>query len=94
MAKRNSRLNSSILSADDGERRGETAQNPAQRRNQLARLDGERKGLALLLANEKGDGSFFDFLKSTEVSGREGARERELEWQRRSDQAGEELLEG
>ena len=39
-------------------------------------------------------GPFVDFLKSTEVGGREGARERELEWQRRSDQAGEDLHEG
>lgn len=51
----------------------------------------ERKGLALLLANEKAMGPFLDFLRSTEVGAREGARERELEWQRRGDQAGEEL---
>ena len=52
----------------------------------------ERKGIAELLANEKAMGPLLGFLKSTEVSGREGAKERELEWQRRSDQAGEELL--
>ncbi len=44
----------------------------------------ERKWLALLLVNEKVIGPFLYFLKSTEVGGREGARERELEWQRRS----------
>lgn len=54
----------------------------------------ERKGPALLLANEKAMGPFLDFLKSTEVGGKEGARERELEWQQRSDQAGEELHDG
>ena len=37
-------------------------------------------------------GLLVDFLKSTEVGAREGARERELEWERRDDQAGEELL--
>ena len=52
----------------------------------------ERKGLAELLANEKAMGPLLGFLKSTEVGEREGAKERELEWQRRSDQAGEELL--
>ena len=38
------------------------------------------------------NGKAVDFLKSTEVGAREGARERELEWERRDDQAGEELL--
>ena len=48
----------------------------------------EKKGLAEMFAN----GKAVDFLKSTEVGAREGARERELEWERRDDQAGEELL--
>ena len=39
-------------------------------------------------------GPLLGFLKSTEVSGREGAKERELVWQQRNDQAGEELLGG
>ena len=52
----------------------------------------ERKRLAELLANEKAMGPILGFLKSTEVGGREGAREREKEWERRNDQAGEELL--
>ena len=39
----------------------------------------ERKGLAELLANEKAIGPL------TEVGGREGAKERELEWQQRID---------
>ena len=38
-------------------------------------------------------GPLLEFLKSTEVGGREGAREKELEWERRNDQTGEELLE-
>ena len=53
----------------------------------------EKKGLADLLANEKAMGPLLEFLKATEVGGREGAREGELEWERRNDQAGEELLE-
>ena len=52
----------------------------------------EKKGLAELLANEKAMGPLLGFLKSTGVGGREGAKERELEWQQRSDQTGEELL--
>ena len=52
----------------------------------------ERKRLAELLANEKAMGPRLGFLKSTEVGGREGAREREEEWEGRNDQAGEELL--
>ena len=47
-----------------------------------------------MLADEEAVGPFLDFLKPTEVGGREGARERELEWQRRRDQEGEELNEG
>ncbi len=50
----------------------------------------EKKGLAELLANEKAVGPLVDFLKSTEVGAREGAKERELEWERRDDHAGEE----
>ena len=37
-------------------------------------------------------GPLLEYLKSTEVGGREGGKERELEWERRDDQAGEELL--
>ncbi len=47
-----------------------------------------------MLANEKAVGPLLDFLKSTEVGAREGAKERELEWERRVDHAGEELLTG
>ena len=52
----------------------------------------EKKGLAELFANEKAVGLLVDFLKFTEVGAREGAKERELQWERRDDQAGEELL--
>ena len=52
----------------------------------------ERKGLAKLVADEGALGPLLEFLKATEVGGREGARERELEWEQRSDQAGEDLL--
>ena len=49
-------------------------------------------GLAELLANERAIGPLLEYLKSTEVGGREGGKEREVEWERRDDQAGEELL--
>lgn len=52
----------------------------------------ERKGLAELPADEKVIGPLLDFLISTEVGVGEGAKERELEWERRNDQAGEDLL--
>ncbi len=52
----------------------------------------ERKKLAELLANEKAVGPILGFLKSTEVGRRDGAREREKEWEQRIDQDGEELL--
>ena len=52
----------------------------------------ERRWLANLLANEKAVAPLLRFLKATDVGGREGAREREKEWERRNDQAGEELL--
>ena len=53
----------------------------------------ERKWLAGLLANEKAVAPLLNFLKTTEIGGREGAREREVEWERRNDRAGEDLLE-
>ena len=52
----------------------------------------ERKVLAELLANEKVLGPLSGFLKSTDGGGREGAKEREVEWEQRDDQVGEELL--
>lgn len=45
-----------------------------------------------MLANEKALGPLLGFLKSTDVGRGEEAKERELEWERRDDQAGEELL--
>ena len=53
----------------------------------------ERRWLAELLANEKAVAPLLGFLKTTGVGGREGAREREAEWERINDQAGEDLLE-
>ena len=52
----------------------------------------EKKGLAELLADERAIGPLLECLKSTEVGGREGGKGRELEWGRRNDRAGEELL--
>lgn len=52
----------------------------------------ERRWLADLLANETAVAPLLRFLKATDIGGREGARERELEWERINDQAGEDLL--
>ena len=52
----------------------------------------ERKWLAELLAHERATKPLLRFLQTTEVGGREGARERELEWEKKNDQAGEDLL--
>ena len=53
----------------------------------------ERKWLANLLGNEKARTPCLKFLKATGIGGREGAKERELEWARQNDQAGEDLLD-
>lgn len=53
---------------------------------------GERRWLASLLGNKKAVGPLLRFLKTTGVGGREGAIERELEWEKKNDQTGEELL--
>ena len=58
----------------------------------LWQAQAERRWLADLLANEKAVAPLLRFLKATGVGGREGARERELEWGRKNDQAGEDLL--
>jgi len=48
--------------------------------------------MASLLANEKAILSLIKFLKATEIGAREGAREREIEWELKNDRAGEDLL--
>ena len=57
----------------------------------LWQAQGERRWLAGLLGNEKAVAPLLRFLKTTDVGGR-GAREREIEWERKNDQAGEDLL--
>ena len=52
----------------------------------------EKKWLAELLANRHAVGSLLEFLKSTQVGSREGAAEKEEEWERRRDQDGEDQL--
>ena len=42
--------------------------------------------------DEKVVAPLLKFLKTTGIGGREGARERELEWGRKNDQEGENLL--
>lgn len=53
---------------------------------------GERRWLASLLGNNKAVRSLLKFLKTTGVGGREGARKKDLEWEKKDDQTGEELL--
>lgn len=45
------------------------------------------------LGNKKAVAPLLKFLKTTDVGEREGARERELEWERKNDQVGEDLLD-
>ncbi len=52
----------------------------------------ERRWLGRLLANERAVEPVLKFLKETDVGDREGAREREREWQRKNDQEGEDQL--
>ena len=52
----------------------------------------ERKWLAGILANEKAVAPRLKFLRITDVGRRERVRERELKWERRNNQAGEDLL--
>lgn len=53
----------------------------------------ERRWLAGLLKNKKVVLPLLRILNATEVGARKRAREKELEWERENDQAGEELLE-
>lgn len=46
-----------------------------------------------MLGNEKAVASLLKFLKTTDIGGREGARERELKWEQKNDQVGENLLD-
>ncbi len=48
--------------------------------------------MASLLANEKAILPLINFLKATEIEAREGAREREIEWEQKNDRAREDLL--
>lgn len=48
--------------------------------------------VASLLGNEKAVAPLLKFSKSTGIGGREGAKEREREWERKNDQEGEDLL--
>ena len=52
----------------------------------------ERRWLADLLGDEKAVVPLIKYLKNTGIGGREGAREKELEWEQRNDQAGENLI--
>ena len=52
----------------------------------------QRAKIEIEIANERAVGPILQFLRNTEVGSRDGTRERELEWQRRSDQEGENQL--
>ena len=54
----------------------------------------EIKWLANLLANEQALQPLLDFLKCTEVGNREGAAEKDEEWEMRNGRDGEETLGG
>ncbi len=53
----------------------------------------EKKWLVDLLPNKKAVASLLKFLETTGIGGRKSAKERELEWERKDDQAGVNLLE-
>ena len=44
-------------------------------------------------SKQNSSGAWLRCLKATDIGGIEGARDRELEWERKNDQAGEGLLE-
>lgn len=52
----------------------------------------EKKGLTKLVSDEKALGPLLEYLKSTEVRGREGLREIESELEKLNDHPGEDLL--
>ena len=52
----------------------------------------DKRWLASLLANEQAVGAMINFLRHTEVGSRNGAAERETEWERRNDEEGADLL--
>ena len=52
----------------------------------------DKKWVASLLANEQAIEALLKFLRNTEIGSREGAAQRELEWEQRNDKEGEELL--
>ncbi len=52
----------------------------------------ERRWLASLLGDEKAVAPLLKFLKATGIGEREGAKERELEWERKNNREGEDLL--
>ena len=53
---------------------------------------GREKVASRLASKRKSGDTATQFLKATEVGAREGAREGEAEWERKNDQAGEDLL--
>ena len=58
----------------------------------MSKVKETKKDLASLLGDEKAVAPLLKFSKATGIEGTEGARERELEWERKNDQEGEDLL--
>ena len=52
----------------------------------------EKRWLVSLLANEHTIGALLKFLEDTEVGNRKGAMKREVEWEQRNNQKGENKL--
>lgn len=48
-------------------------------------IQGKKKCVAGLFGNEKAVARLLKFLETTDIRGREGAREKELEWARKND---------
>lgn len=53
----------------------------------------EKMWLAGVQANKKAVAPLLRFLRTTELGGRERAREREIKWEQKNKQVGEELLD-
>ena len=92
VAKQNNPLNTYTSNVDGGGGKDGSSSEVCVQKGISWQGRNERKGLAELLVNERAIGPLLEYLKSTEVGGREGGKERKLEWERRNDQAGEELL--
>ena len=63
-----------------------------EKKGVLWQAQAERRWRAVLLANKKVVAPLLRFLQATDVGGKEGAKEKQLEWEQKNDRAGEDLL--